>query len=55
MDAGKIRDELTGLLRDVDKLFEMVERNVGEFGKDKEFLQIKDSVKQHIKEVMKAI
>jgi hypothetical protein len=55
LDTGKIREELTGLLSDVDKLFELVDRNLGEFGKNQELQQIKDSAKQHIKEVMKAI
>jgi hypothetical protein len=55
LDTGKIRAELTGLLQDIDKLFEMVERSLGEFGKDKELQQIKDSAKQHVKEIMKAI
>jgi len=52
---GKIRTELTGLLQDIDKLFDMVERSLGEFGKKEELQQIKDSAKQHIKEIMKAI
>ncbi|MGA2460643.1 MAG: hypothetical protein ABSF82_04420 [Candidatus Bathyarchaeia archaeon] len=55
MDTGKIREELTGLMRDVDKLFDMVERSLGEFGKNQELQQIKESAKQHIKEIMKAI
>ncbi|MGA3108907.1 MAG: hypothetical protein ABSD99_05540 [Candidatus Bathyarchaeia archaeon] len=55
MDTGKIRGELTGLMQDIDKLFDLVERSLGEFGKNQEFQQIKDSAKQHIKEVMKAI
>jgi hypothetical protein len=55
LDTGKIRAELTGLLQDIDKLFDMVERSLGEFGKNQEFQQIKDSAKQHIKEIMKAI
>ncbi|MFI5449928.1 MAG: hypothetical protein ACHQ03_09240 [Candidatus Bathyarchaeia archaeon] len=55
MDTGKIRTELTGLLQDMDKLFDIVERNLGEFSKNQELQQIKDSAKQHIKEIMKAI
>jgi hypothetical protein len=55
LDTGKIRTELTGLLQDLDKLFDMVERNLGEFSKTQELQQIKDSAKQHIKEIMKAI
>ena len=55
MDTGKIRGELTGLLQDIDKLFNLVERNLGEFGKNPEFQQIKDSANKHIKEIMKAI
>jgi uncharacterized protein Yka (UPF0111/DUF47 family) len=55
LDTGKIREELTGLMHDIDKLFDMVERSLGEFGKNQEFQQIKDSAKQHIKELMKAI
>jgi hypothetical protein len=55
LDTGKIRGELTGLMQDIDKLFDLVERSLGEFGKNQEFQQIKDSAKQHIKEVMKAI
>ncbi|MGD0424646.1 MAG: hypothetical protein ABSA92_14505 [Candidatus Bathyarchaeia archaeon] len=55
MDTGKIRKELTGLLQDIDKLFDMVERSLGEFGKNEELQQIKNSAKQHIKEIMKAI
>jgi hypothetical protein len=55
LDTGKIRTELTGLLQDIDKLFDMVERNLGEFSKNQELQQIKDSAKQHIKEIMKAI
>jgi len=55
LDTGKIRTELTGLLQDIDKLFDMVERNLGEFSKKQELQQIKDSAKQHIKEIMKAI
>ncbi|MGO9644987.1 MAG: hypothetical protein ACLPY5_09600 [Candidatus Bathyarchaeia archaeon] len=55
MDTGKIRTELTGLLQDIDKLFEIVERSLGEFGKKQELQQIKDSAKQHVKEIMKAI
>ncbi|MGA2238741.1 MAG: hypothetical protein ABSG74_05980 [Candidatus Bathyarchaeia archaeon] len=55
MDTGKISEELTGLLQDIEKLFDMVERSLGEFGKDQELQQIKDSAKQHIKEIMKAI
>jgi len=39
----------------MDKLFDMVERNLGEFSKTQELQQIKDSAKQHIKEIMKAI
>ena len=42
-------------MQDIDKLFDLVERSLGEFGKNQEFQQIKDSAKQHIKEVMKAI
>ena len=53
--TGKIREELTGLLHDMDKLFEIVDRNLGEFGKNQELQQIKDSEKKHIKEIMKAI
>ncbi|MGA2971662.1 MAG: hypothetical protein ABSE39_03435 [Candidatus Bathyarchaeia archaeon] len=55
MDTGKIREEVTGLLQDIDKLFDMVERSLGEFGKNQELQQIKDSAKQHIKEIMKAL
>jgi hypothetical protein len=55
LDTGKIRTELTGLLQDMDKLFDVVERNLGEFSKNQELQQIKDSAKQHIKEIMKAI
>jgi hypothetical protein len=55
LDTRKIREELTGLLQDIDKLFEMVERSLGEFGKNQELQQIKESAKQHIKEIMKAI
>jgi hypothetical protein len=55
LDTGKIRTELTGLLQDMDKLFDIVERNLGEFSKNQELQQIKDSAKQHIKEIMKAI
>jgi len=55
LDTGKIRTELTGLLQDMDKLFDIVERNLGEFSKNHELQQIKDSAKQHIKEIMKAL
>jgi len=55
LDTGKIHTELTGLLQDIDKLFDMVERSLGEFSKKQELQQIKDSAKQHIKEIMKAI
>jgi hypothetical protein len=55
LDTGKIRKEHTGLLQDIDKLFDMVERSLGEFGKNEELQQIKNSAKQHIKEIMKAI
>ncbi|MGO9646021.1 MAG: hypothetical protein ACLPY5_14920 [Candidatus Bathyarchaeia archaeon] len=55
MDTGKIRTELTGLLVDMDKLFDIVERNLGEFSKSQELQQIKDSAKQHIEQIMKAI
>jgi hypothetical protein len=55
LDTGKIRTEVTGLLQDMDKLFDIVERNLGEFSKNQELQQIKDSAKQHIKEIMKAI
>jgi len=55
LDTEKIREELTGLLHDLDKLFEIVDRNLGEFGKNQELQQIKDSAKKHIKEIMKAI
>jgi hypothetical protein len=55
LDTGKIREELVGLLHDVDKLFEIVDRNLGEFSKNQELQQIKDSAKNHIKEIMKAI
>jgi hypothetical protein len=55
LDTGKIRKELTGLMQDIDKLFDMVERSLGEIGKNQELQQIKDSAKQHIKEIMKAI
>ena len=50
-----MREELTGLLQDIDKLFDMVERSLGEIGKNQELQQVKDSAKQHIKEIMKAI
>ena len=55
LDAGKIRGELTGLLEDIDKLFGVVERSLGEFEKNQELQEIKDSAKQHIKEILKAI
>jgi hypothetical protein len=55
MNTGKIREELTGLLQDIDKLFDIVDRSLGEFGKNQELQQIKTSAKQHIKEILKAI
>jgi len=42
-------------MQDMDKLFAMLERNLGEFAKDKELQQIRGSAKQHIKEIMKAV
>ncbi|MGA2784839.1 MAG: hypothetical protein ABSF09_09110, partial [Candidatus Bathyarchaeia archaeon] len=55
LNTGKIREELTGLLQDIDKLFDIVDRSLGEFGRNQELQQIKTSARQHIKEILKAI
>ncbi len=51
----KIREELTGLLHDMDKLFEIVDRNLENSARTKSFSKSRIATKKHIKEIMKAI